>query len=41
VQGRLKAAVRLLEPAIILLMGGLVGFIVIAMLLAVYNLTSF
>jgi general secretion pathway protein F len=41
VRNTLKGAVRLLEPAIILVMGGAVGFIVIAMLLAVYSMTDF
>jgi type II secretory pathway component PulF len=41
VRGSLKGAVRILEPLIILVMGGAVGFIVIAMLLAVYSLTEF
>ncbi|MGQ0663462.1 MAG: type II secretion system F family protein [Pseudomonadota bacterium] len=40
IQSRLKAAVSLLEPAIILFMGASVGFVVIAMLLAVYSLSA-
>jgi type II secretory pathway component PulF len=40
IQARLKAAVSLLEPAIILFMGATVGFVVISMLLGVYSLSS-
>jgi len=37
----LKALVSMLEPVIILFMGGTVGFIVVSMLLAVFSLTDF
>jgi len=37
----LKSMVALLEPVIILLMGGVVGFVVVSMLLAVFSLTDF
>lgn len=38
VQNGLKRFVSLLEPAVILIMGGLVGFIVISILLAIFSL---
>lgn len=40
VQGRLKVMVSLLEPIMILFMGGTVGFVVVSMLLAVYSMSD-
>ncbi|MBM4337969.1 MAG: type II secretion system F family protein [Deltaproteobacteria bacterium] len=40
VQNALKRFVSLLEPAVILLMGGVVGFIVISMLLAIFSINE-
>jgi len=40
VQNALKRFVSLLEPAVILIMGGLVGFIVISMLLAIFSINE-
>src|SRR4030043_873667 len=40
VQKALKRAVSLLEPLIILIMGGVVGFIVISMLLAIFSINE-
>ena len=40
IQGRIKTAVALIEPAIILALGGAVGFVVISMLLAVFSLSD-
>jgi general secretion pathway protein F len=39
-QTALKRFISLLEPAIILLMGSLVGFIVISMLLAIFSINE-
>ena len=40
VQTRIRGLMSMLEPGIILFMGGTVGFIVLSMLLAVYNLSA-
>lgn len=40
VQTRLKSMVSLLEPVLILVMGGTVGFVVVSMLLAVYSMSN-
>ncbi|MEW6377074.1 MAG: type II secretion system F family protein [Thermodesulfobacteriota bacterium] len=40
VQNVLKRFVSLLEPAVILIMGGLVGFIVVSMLLAIFSINE-
>jgi type II secretory pathway component PulF len=40
VRNRIKLMVSVLDPIIILFMGGLVGFVVIAMLLAVFSLSD-
>ena len=37
---RIKAMVSLAEPAIILCMGGVIGFVVVSMLLAVFSLSD-
>lgn len=39
-RSRLKALVALVEPATIIVMGGVVGFVVVSMLLAVFGLTD-
>ncbi len=39
-RARIRSLVSLLEPVIILFMGGLTGFVVVSMLLAVYGLTD-
>lgn len=40
IQTRLKSMVSLLEPVLILVMGGTVGFVVVSMLLAVYSMSN-
>lgn len=40
IQTRLKSMVALLEPVLILVMGGTVGFVVVSMLLAVYSMSN-
>jgi type II secretory pathway component PulF len=40
VQKAVKRVVSLLEPLIILMMGGVVGFIVISMLLAIFSINE-
>lgn len=40
IQTRLKSLVALLEPVLILVMGGTVGFVVVSMLLAVYSMSN-
>ena len=39
-KNKLKSLVSIIEPVVILGMGGVVGFIVISMLLAVFSLTD-
>jgi general secretion pathway protein F len=39
-QNSLKRFINLLEPLIILLMGGVVGFIVVSMLMAIFSVND-
>jgi len=41
IQNRINMIVRVIEPAVILVMGMVIGFVVVSMLLAVYSLTDF